>query len=67
MGKIILTEKEKEIIEAMGHDLYTVAYIEQWINRNDNVFVNAPAALNAMAAKGYYEAVKKATQLLGGD
>lgn len=33
--------------------------MEEWINRNDNVFVNAPAALQAMSAKGYYEAVKR--------
>ena len=66
MEKIVLTEQEKEIVEAMGHELYTVEYLEQWINRNDNVFVNAVAALNAIAAKGYYEAVKKAIKLIKG-
>ena len=55
---ITLTEQEKNTIVAMGHDLYTEKYLEEWINRNDNVFANPAAALNAMGAKGYYEAVK---------
>lgn len=59
MERIKLTEQEKKIVLAMGHNLYTVEYLEEWINRNDNAFTNVVAALNAMAAKGYYEAVKK--------
>lgn len=58
MDKIVLTEREKEIVASLGHDLYTVEYLEEWINRNDNICTNVVAALNAMAAKGYYEAVK---------
>lgn len=58
MKKIVITEQEKEIIASLKHDLYTVEYLEEWINRNDNVFINAMAALNAMAAKGFYDAVK---------
>ena len=54
-----MTDREKEIIKDLNHSLYTVEYLEQWANRNDNVFVNAPAALQAMGAKGYYEAVKR--------
>lgn len=53
-----LSDKEKEIVERLGHSLYTVSYLEEWINRNDSVFINAPAALNAMAAHGYFEAVQ---------
>lgn len=34
---------------------------KKWINRNDNVFTNTPAALQAMGIKGYYEAVKRMT------
>ena len=56
--KSVLTEQEKEIVEQINHNLYTKEYLEHWINRNDNVFINAAAALNAMAAKGFYEAVK---------
>lgn len=56
---ITITEKEKEIIINLDHPLYTVDFLEHWINRNDNVFVNAPSALQAMAAKGYYQAVKQ--------
>ena len=54
-----MTDREKEIVKGLNHSLYTVEYLEEWINRNDNVFVNAPAALQAMGAKGYYEAVKR--------
>ena len=53
-----LTNKEKEIINRLGDELYTVEFLEEWLNRNDNVFTNAPAALQAMGAKGYYEAVR---------
>ena len=48
-----MTDREKEIVKGLNHSLYTVEYLEEWINRNDNVFVNAPAALQAMSAKGY--------------
>lgn len=58
MAKITLTDREKEIVSSLAHPLYTVEYIEGWINRNDNVFVNAPAALNTMGAWGFYEAVR---------
>ena len=58
MDRIVLSEQEKSIVANMGHPLYTVEYLEEWINRNDNVFINAMAALNAMAAKGFYEAIK---------
>ena len=57
--KIVLSDKEKEIIGMLDDSLYTVEYIEEWINRNDNVFVNAPSALSAMGAKGFYQAVKR--------
>ena len=49
-----MTDREKEIIKDLNHSLYTEEYLEEWINRNDNVFVNAPAVLQAMSAKGYY-------------
>jgi len=53
-----MTDKEKEIVRKINHPLYTVEYLEYWIARNDNVFINAPAALQAMGAKGFYEAIK---------
>ncbi|MBO5094930.1 MAG: hypothetical protein J6C33_11335 [Lachnospiraceae bacterium] len=53
-----MTDREKEIVRKLNHSLYTVEFLEEWIARNDNVFVNAPAALQAMGAKGFYEAVK---------
>ncbi len=54
-----MTDKEKGIVKSLNHSLYTVEYLEEWVNRNENIFVNAPAALRAMSAKGYYEAVKR--------
>lgn len=58
MKKIEISEKEKGIIQKLNHPLYTVEFLEEWVNRNDNVFVNAPCALQACMAKGFYEAVK---------
>lgn len=54
-----LTEAEKKIIAKLNHPLYTAEFIEEWINRDDNVFINALATLQAMGAKGYYSAVKQ--------
>ena len=54
-----LNDVEKAIIERLGHNLYTPDFIESWINREaENVFANAPAALQQMGANGYLEAVK---------
>ena len=54
-----MTAKEREIVERLNHPVYTMDFLEEWIQRKDNVFINAPAALQAMGAKGFYEAVKQ--------
>jgi len=54
-----MTDREKEIIKQLNHTIYTVEFMEEWLNRNDNVLINAPSALQSMGAKGYYEAVKQ--------
>ena len=46
-GKIVFSDKEKEIIGMLDDSLYTVEYIEEWINRSDK------------GAKGFYRAVKR--------
>lgn len=56
--KICLTAAEKKLVEELGDTIYTVDYLETWINRNDNVEINAVAALSAMGAKGFYRAVQ---------
>ena len=56
---IKLTEHEKQIINELDHTLYTVDFIESWINCADNVISNPVAALQSMGAKGYYEAVRQ--------
>ncbi|UKI55504.1 MAG: hypothetical protein L6V90_13105 [Treponema succinifaciens] len=53
-----MTDREKEIVKQLAHPLYTVEFLEEWINRNDSVFSNAPAAMQACSAKGFYAAVK---------
>lgn len=53
-----MTEQEKKIIDELNHPLYTSEFVEEWANRNDNVFTNAPAALQAMGAKGFLTAVE---------
>lgn len=57
-GKI-MTDREKEVVRELNHPLYTVDFLEEWKDRDDNVFANAPAALQAMGANGFYEAVKR--------
>lgn len=56
--RIKLTDAEKVVVQRLNHSLYTVEFLEEWINRDDNVFINAPAALQAMEAHGYYSAIK---------
>lgn len=56
--KIFLTAAEKKLVEELGDATYTVDYLETWINRNDNIEINAVAALSAMGAKGFYRAVQ---------
>ena len=54
-----MTAKEREIVERLNHPVYTMDFLEERIQKKDNVFINAPAALQAMGAKGFYEAVKQ--------
>lgn len=61
-NKIILSEQEKEIITRLNDNIYDVEFIEEWINRNDNVEANALSALQAMGAKGYYKAIQNMIQ-----
>jgi hypothetical protein len=63
--KIVLSGAERTIITGLGHPIYTAEFIEQWINRDDYVLINAVAALQAVAAKGFYEAVKKMNEAGG--
>lgn len=58
MPKVTMTEKQKEIVTWLADSLYTVQFLEEWLNRNDNVFANAPAALQAVGASGFFTAVK---------
>jgi hypothetical protein len=62
-NEIILTDQEKAIVKALNDHPYTVDFLQEWINRNDTVFINAPAALQATAAKGFYSAVRRLAQL----
>jgi hypothetical protein len=50
---------EKELVELIGKDtLYSVAYIEDFKDRKDNVFTNAPVALSAMGVHGFLDCIK---------
>ena len=62
-----MTDAEKQIVKAIDHPIYTVEFLEEWTRRNDNVFINAPAALQAMGAKGFYEAVKRLAERAAGN
>ena len=53
-----LTEKEKDVTRRLGHGLYTVEFLEAWLDRKDNVFINTAEALQYMGAQGFYAAVR---------
>ena len=57
--KIELTEKEKEIVNRLDDSLYTVEFLEEWVNNEDSVDTNIVNALQACTAKGFYTAVKR--------
>lgn len=57
-----MTDKEKEMIRMLNHPVYTVEFLESWINRNDTVFTNSAAALQDIEAKGFYSAVQRMAQ-----
>ena len=63
---IKLSDKEIQVINRLNHPLYTIEFLQEWINRKDNIFVNAPSALQAMGAKGYYQAIQQICKLEGG-
>ena len=56
---IELTELEKQIIYELDHPVYTVDFIESWINCEPDVLINTVAALRVMGVQGYYEAVHR--------
>ncbi len=60
-----ISENQKRIIENLNDPLYTVAFLQEWINRNDNVRADAVATLQAMGAQGFYRAVQ-ASEKQGG-
>lgn len=62
---IVITEKQKEIIRKLNHGVYTVEFLEDFINRTDSVFINAPCALNSMGAHGFYSAVVQMEKMGG--
>jgi hypothetical protein len=57
--KVYLSGAEKTIVAGLGHHVYTVQFLEEWLNREDHVFTNAPAALQCTAAWGFYAAVQQ--------
>ena len=59
-----LTEKHVKLIRKLKHPRFTPEYIAHWVNRNDNVATNAPAALIAMEAKGFLMAIDAMAKLI---
>lgn len=55
---ITLSNSQRAIVENLNHSLYTPDFLQEWINCNDNVQVNVVNALQAVEAKGFFEAVK---------
>lgn len=55
--KPALTPRQEAIINRLNHSVYTAKYISEWLGREDNIAVNAPAALIEAGVHAYYEAV----------
>lgn len=54
-----MTKLEKLIVELLDDKLFTVEFVDEWTQRpTENVFINAPAALQQMAVDGFYRAVR---------
>lgn len=54
-----LSDKEKDIIGMLDDPLYTVEFCEEWLSRDpENVFANAPAALQQSMVEGFVRAVE---------
>lgn len=58
MKKITLTDNQKRIIKELDDPIYTIDYIEEWINREDPLSINAPSALIAMGVNVFYRVVQ---------
>ena len=66
-SNISLTADEKELVIRLNHPFYTIDFLDEWINRHDDVYVNAPAALQACTACGFYQAIKAMAKTIEGD
>lgn len=64
---IKLTDSEKEIVNRLNDSLYTVDYLEEWINRREDINVDCVAKFFVMLAKGYYLAVRNMAELEGAE
>ncbi|MCR0316614.1 hypothetical protein MKA27_19690 [[Clostridium] innocuum] len=56
--RINLTERETELINKIGHPVYTTDYIDYWGNVRAKVNKKPQECLLAMGAIGYYQAIK---------
>lgn len=66
MKAVNLSQAEKDLINCMNHPMYTVSFIESWLNRPPaNVYSNAPTALQQCIVEGFMEAVKTMAALEG--
>lgn len=53
-----LTQEEKEIVEKWGSSVFTVEYLEDWLNRAIDVPTSSSDAFEAGAARGFCTAVR---------
>lgn len=64
MKTVSLSQAEKDLINRMNHPMYTVSFIESWLNRPPaNVYSNAPTALQQCMVEGFMEAVRAIVNL----
>jgi hypothetical protein len=63
MNKIRLSYIERKLVLALNDDVYTVDFLEEWLNNTDTVFENPVAAMQCATAEGFYCAIKGMTKL----
>lgn len=55
--EIIITEEQQKIIKWLDCSIYSVEYVQEWINKEVDFTANEALTLIIMGVKGFYDAV----------
>ena len=53
-----LTKREKDIVKKLNRPPYTVEYLEEWLDTDDETVANPTVALTIAYIEGFYDAVQ---------